>query len=228
MATKSTKKSVSQKPVEEKVDVNSANDLAEENANLKSQLAEMMSNYKDMQLQLQNMLLAQQAQNTVARPEGMAKVGCRIFNGVTLSSQGGDINIPIQYREEVEIDYSELREIFKNIFGYKNLFKKGVLYFVNKDDYKKFNIKEEIDISDEGLIKVLTENNASSVIEIMKSITRENKDLTEMFTVIYQIAYLIDTKKVDLDYEIRSNLEKYFNVDFKTLINNLHDANRPF
>ena len=43
-----------------------------------------------------------------------------------------------------------------------------------------------------------------------------------MFALIYQIAYLIDKKKVDLDYEVRSNLEKYFDVDFKTLINNLH------
>ena len=65
MATKTTKnvkKSVTQKPIEEEVDVNSTA-LVEENASLKKELNEMMQNYKEMQLQLQNMLLAQQNQN---------------------------------------------------------------------------------------------------------------------------------------------------------------------
>ena len=98
--TKNTKKSVSQKPIEEKVDVNSTNDLVEENASLKKELEEMMSNYKDMQMQLQNILLAQQAQALSAKgTDDTIIVGCRIFNGVTLSSVGGDISISIQNQE---------------------------------------------------------------------------------------------------------------------------------
>lgn len=223
MATKtSNKKSVPQEPKTKEANVNSA--LAEENATLKNQLEEMMKNYKDMQLQLQNMLIAQQANASMTSQaiEGSSTVGCRIFNGVTLSSQGGDIAIPIQYREEVDITYPELREIFKNPFGYKNMFRKGILYFVNEDDYKKFNIKVDIDLEDDALSNLLTKSNGSSIIDAVKSITNDKKDLTEMFALIYQIAYLIDKKKVDLDYEVRSNLEKYFDVDFKTLINNLH------
>ena len=223
MATKTTKKSVTQKPTEKEVDVNSAK-LAEENASLKKQLDDMMSNYKEMQLQLQNMLLAQQNQSMISSKiaDGSAIVGCRIFNGVTLSSPGGDVSIQIPYCEEVEITYSELREIFKSPFGYKNMFKKGILYFVEKDDYAKFNIKEDIDLGDSALIDLLSENNVNSIIERAKSITQDKKDLMEMFALIYQIARLIDEKKVNLDYSIRSNLEKYFDVDFETLIINLH------
>ncbi len=222
MATKTTKKSVTQKPVEEKVDVNSA--LAEENASLKTQLNEMVENYKEMQLQLQNMLLAQQNQVLVSSKlnDGSAVVGCRIFNGATLSSPGGDVSIQIPYLDEVEITYSELREIFKSPFGYKNMFKKGVLYFVNKDDYSKFNIKEEIDLSDDNLIDLLSKNSLTSIIDKVKIITKDKKDLMEMFALIYQMARLIDEKKVDLDYSVRSNLEKYFDVDFESLIANLH------
>ena len=44
----------------------------------------------------------------------------------------------------------------------------------------------------------------------------------EVFALIYQIARLIDEKKVDLDYEIRSTLERYFDVEFSMLIYNLH------
>ncbi len=221
--TKNTKKSVSQKPIEEKVDVNSTNDLVEENASLKKELEEMMSNYKDMQMQLQNILLAQQAQALSAKgTDDTIIVGCRIFNGVTLSSIGGDISISIQNQEEVETSYTELREIFKSPFNYKNMFKKGILYFVNPDDYTRFSIKPEIDLSDENLVDLLSNNTSHYIIEYCKKITNDKKDLMEMFALIYQIARLIDGKKVDLDYEIRSNLEKYFNIEFTELINNLH------
>lgn len=234
-----TKKSVSQKA--EKVDeVNSA--LAEENAVLKKQLEEMqtkktvendelrkqlddmMKNYKNMQLQLQNVLLTQKNQNEKLKPDntGGAIVGCLIFNGATLVSQGGDVIIPIEYKQEVEVEYSELREIFKNPFGYRSLFRKGILYFVDPEDYKRFNIKQEIDLSDDALINLLSHSTPFTITDKMKQMTRDKKDLTEMFAIIYQIAHLIDIKKVDLDYEIRSSLEKYFEVDFKTLINNLH------
>lgn len=223
MAVKNTKKSITQKPVEEKVDVNSAN-LAEENALLKEELNKMMSNYKDMQLQLQNMLLAQQNQN-VANNKQVDEpiiVGCRIFNGVTLSSPGNDISFQIPYLDEVEITYSELREIFKSPFGYKNMFKKGILYFANENDYTKFNIKPEIDLSDEAVIDLLSNNSYIDIIEKAKEITKDKRDLMEMFTLIYQIARLIDEKKVNLDYSVRSNLEKYFDVGFDELVVNLH------
>ena len=101
------------------------------------------------------------------------------------------------------------------------MFKKGLLYFKDADDYKKFSIKQEIDISDKYL-KEMLKSNANAIIEKAKEITKDKKDFMEVFALIYQIAYLIDKKEVDLDYEIRSSLEKYFEVDFKTLINNLH------
>ena len=125
-------------------------DEIKENEDLKRQLDEMMRNYKNMQLQLQNVLLTQKNQNEQVKPEanGNVIVGCLIFNGATLVSQGGDIIIPIEYKHEVEVEYAELREIFKNPFGYRSLFRKGILYFVNPDDYKRFNIKQEIDLSD--------------------------------------------------------------------------------
>lgn len=229
MAT--VKKNTIQKATSKKVEtVNSVAqteesvDLKKQNEELKNQLNEMMANYKDMQLQMQNMLIAAQAQKAtnITPDDGVAIVGCRLFTGATLSSQGGDISIPVAFREEVEISYSELREIFKNPFGFKNMFKKDTLYFKDDKDYKKFSIKKEVFLDDDSLIKMLETGNSNIVIERAKEITREKKDLTEVFALIYQIAYLIDRKKVNLDYEVRSALEKYFEVDFKTLINNLH------
>jgi len=222
--TKMKNESISQKTQEE--NVNSVN-LTEENAQLKEKLSEMMKNYEEMQKNMQNMqnlLIASQAKQVgeANNKEGSAIVGCRIFNGATLSSQGGDINIPIQYREETEIDYSELREVFKNPFGYKTMFRKGTLYFVNDDDYKKFGITKEIDLGDESLCRILGNADANMAVEKVKEITKDKKDFTEMFALIYQIAYLIDNKILDLDYDVRNSLEKYFEVDFKSLINNLH------
>lgn len=221
--TKKTNKGVTQTSVNKETEnVNSAS-LAEENATLKVQLEEVMKNYQNMQIEMQKMLIAMQSQQIAngQNNDGTAIVGCNIFNGATLSSQSGDISIPIQYREEVEVSYSELREIFKNTFGYKTMFRKGLLYFKNIEDYKKFNIKQEIDISDKYL-KDMLKSNVNVIIERAKEITGDKKDYMEVFAFIYQIAYLIDKKEVDLDYEVRSGLEKYFEVDFKTLINNLH------
>ena len=175
MATKTTnktvKKSVTQKPNEGKVNVNST-DLVEENASLKKELNEMMQNYKEMQLQLQNMLLAQQTQalSNTKSGDGTAIVGCRIFNGATLSSQGGDISIFIQYQDEEEITYSELKEIFKSPFNFKNMFKKGILYFVNKEDYVRFGIKPEIDLSDEALIDLLSNERPTDIVDYVSKI----------------------------------------------------------
>lgn len=221
--TKKTNKGVTQISVNKETEnVNSAS-LVEENAALKGQLEEVMKNYQNMQIEMQKMLIAMQSQQIAngQNNDGVAIVGCNIFNGATLSSQSGDISIPIQYREEVEVSYSELREIFKNTFGYKTMFRKGLLYFKNIEDYKKFNIKQEIDISDKYL-KDMLKSNVNVIIERAKEITGDKKDYMEVFAFIYQIAYLIDKKEVDLDYEARSGLEKYFEVDFKTLINNLH------
>ena len=221
--TKKTNKGVTQISVNKETEnVNSAS-LVEENAALKGQLEEVMKNYQNMQIEMQKMLIAMQSQQIAngQNNDGIAIVGCNIFNGATLSSQSGDISIPIQYREEVEVSYSELREIFKNTFGYKTMFRKGLLYFKNIEDYKKFNIKQEIDISDKYL-KDMLKSNVNVIIERAKEITGDKKDYMEVSAFIYQIAYLIDKKEVDLDYEARSGLEKYFEVDFKTLINNLH------
>lgn len=223
MATKNIKanktKSISHEP-KEKVEVNSA--LVEENANLKAQLTEMVENYKEMQLQLQNMLIAQQAQKIPANNDDDIVVGCRIFNGATLSSVGGDIIIPVGYREETEVKAVELREIFKSPFGYKHMFRKGTLYFVDEANYKRFGITKEIDLSDDSLIELLENNNENMIIEKIKQMTTDKHDLMEVFAIIYQIAYLIDHKKINLDYEVRHNLEKYLNVDFKDLISNFY------
>lgn len=211
-------KSVTQKVHEDK-NVNSTN-LVEENANLKEQLDEMMKNYKEMQLQLQNMLLAQKASVPTNNDEEII-VGCRIFNGAFLSSVGGDISMQVNYREEIGIKYVELREIFKSPFNYKQMFKKGTLYFADEENYKRFGITKEIDLSDESLKEELEKKDFSSAIEWVKKITNDKRDLNEVFALIYQIAYLIDNKKIDLDYEVRNGLERYFNVDFKDIIANL-------
>lgn len=217
MASKK-KTSIVQEP---QADVNSSK-LEEENANLKNQLKEMMDNYKEMQLQLQTMLIAQQNQNVPTTNDEDIVIGCRIYNGATLSSIAGDIIIPVGYREEVEIKATELREVFKSPFGYKHMFRKGMLYFKDNDNYKRFSITPEIDLSDEGLVKLLEKADETEIIEHVKKITKDKKDLMEVFALIYQIAYLIDKKQVILDYEVRHSLEKYFNIDFKDLINNFY------
>ena len=102
------------------------------------------------------------------------------------------------------------------------MFKKGILYFVNEEDYTRFSVKPEIDLSDENLIKILSEKSYTDIVTYFQTITKDKKDLMEVFALIYQVARLIDEKKVDLDYEIRSNLEKYFDVEFSALIYNLH------
>ena len=220
MAKVNTKtKSVTQKVQEDK-NVNPT-DLAGENAKLKEELEQMMSNYKDMQLQLQNMLLAQQ--NLKGRDdEEELIVGCRIFNGAWLSSEKGDISIFIGYKDEVGIKVTELREIFKNPFGYKQMFIKGSLYFKNEEDYKKFNIRKDFDLSDEG-IKELLAKPSNQVIEEVKKITNEKKNLSQVFVLLYQIASLIDANDIDIKYETRNALERYFDVDFVDIINNLHN-----
>ena len=101
------------------------------------------------------------------------------------------------------------------------MFIKGSLYFKNEEDYKKFNIRKDFDLSDEGIKELLTKP-SNQVIEEVKKITNEKKNLTQVFVLLYQIASLIDTNDIDIKYETRNALERYFDVDFVDIINNLH------
>ena len=92
----------------------------------------------------------------------------------------------------------------------------------DEEDYKKFNIRKDFDLSDEG-IKELLAKPSNQVIEEVKKITNEKKNLTQVFVLLYQIASLIDANDIDIKYETRNALERYFDVDFVDIINNLHN-----
>ncbi|MEG0835772.1 MAG: hypothetical protein RR413_10050 [Christensenellaceae bacterium] len=178
------------------------------------QMATLMENFKKLQTQMQY--------TGGSQTEETIEVGCRINNGTDLCSKDESVTIHLDCGEEAEIFVSDFKLILGNPFGYKELFKKDILYFVDEANYQRFRIKKDISLEKDEIISRLTLNSVTNMIEWAKKITNEKHNLNVMYCLLYLVANLYSSGELkDWGYESRTSFEKYFDVEVDRLVQNL-------
>lgn len=179
---------------------------------LKKQMEEM----KKMMLELsqENSLLKTAALQsktniTLNNEEDEVIVGCRLIQGVgwgNVQDSAGVINL--KYGEEKAITVSDMKKFFRD-GNVKKLFVDGICYFANPEDYKKFGIKDYLDLSEENL-KELFSKEINEIIGDLKKMTEDQRNINVVNCLIFRLCELVKDRKINLDYYVRKGIEDYF------------------
>jgi uncharacterized coiled-coil protein SlyX len=181
---------------------------------MQKQLQEMQSAFIKMQSSGINL-----NKNNVINDNEQYEIGCRLVNGVLIYSPKREIERRISYKETIFVNGYEMEMLLKSNFV-RDFLAKGVLYFVNEENYKQFNIYEVMDISDKWITNTLLNLSSEEVIETLNKVTRNKKDDTVVHSIFYRIVELY--KNGDgirkMDYETLKAIEKYFNYKIDNAI----------
>lgn len=176
---------------------------------------EMMEMLKNLQSQVDSMK-NQQPQYIIQQQGGSdtpCEIGCRLFCGAVLTSPSGDVEITLKHGEEVEVTVREMNEVFRSQFGYKKMFEKGVLYFVDPEMYDHFKIRNPIDLSEDVIVEHLLDEDYNRMIKYLSTITNGRRDDMVCHTICYNTAMLYSKGKLEnWAYANRVNFESYMKV----------------
>jgi len=180
---------------------------------MQKQLQEMQSAFIQMQSNGINL-----KKNNVINDNEQYEIGCRLVNGVLIYSPKREIERRISYKETIFVNGYEMEMLLKSNFV-RDFLAKGVLYFVNEENYKQFNIYEVMDISDKWITNTLLNLSSEEVIEKLNNVTRNKKDDTVVHSIFYRIVELYKNGDVRrMDYETLKAIEKYFNYKIDNAI----------
>ena len=186
--------------------------------------------YESTQKQLSAVMdiIAKNNQSTSTKQEGATvKIGCRAFSGACLRNRDETILHLFAAGEEQDIDAEDLRQILKDnsVITARSLFEKGIFYFVDKEEYAKWGIKQRVDLSQEAIVKLVTNTDIDAMIRNVKEITKDKTDVSLTHSLKFIIAQMIiDNKNEPLRnwrYENRIALENYLGNKFDDLITNV-------
>lgn len=206
------------------IETSSANNEVEE---LKKQLAtkddelkNMANMFATMQAQL-NMLMNNQNKVSTDKAEDVM-VGCRAVYGSVLATNDNKYVIRFECDEEKYVDSDDLRILLKESGrDNKRLFEQDTLYFVNEEDYEKFKVKKRVDLSRDNLIRVLTKNEITGMIDEINNMTNNLTNYSVTHAIQFEIVKMLIDKTnplKDWKYENRVALEKYINQKFDDLM----------
>ena len=150
----------------------------------------------------------------VKETEDEVEIGCRMLQGIGLTSEDGTVSVNIGFNDIQSLTSSEMKKLFRRAH-IKKLFEDGICYFVNDTDYAIFNIRTYKDLSDESLISLLKMDNVNDIIRKLDVITESKRNSNVLNCVIYRICNMIRKGELkDWDYYIRKGIESYFDIEF--------------
>lgn len=201
-------------PVKQEDDLKAKLESAEkENDEMRKMLEALQDQVASIKNQTPQYIIQQQGASDTP-----CEIGCRLFCGATLTSPSGDVEITIKCGEEVEVTIREVGEIFRSQFGFKKMFEKGVLYFVDPEMYNHFKIRNVIDLSDDALLPHLLDEDYNNMIGYLKNITNDKRDDMISHTICYNTAQMFkDGKLSKWNYDSRINFEHYMGVNISEL-----------
>lgn len=214
MAGKTSNKKDTTK-VNEKINKEVEIEKKEENKDLEL-LKEQMEEMKKIMLQLsqENSLLknaALQAKTNVVlnQEEDEVTIGCRLIQGIgwgNIKDSAGEINL--KYGEEKTVTVSDMKKFFRS-GNVKKLFIDGICYFANPEDYKKFGIKNYLDLSEERLIELFSKE-INDIVGELNKITEDQRNINVVNCLIFRLCEMVKDRKINLDYYVRKGIEDYF------------------
>ena len=204
---------------EKKVENPALDPRDEEIRTLKEQLAALSG-----QISALSKMQAQATNATTRYPidEAPVTVVSRFFSDTALESPDHTLNLVLKCAVPTVVDYEDMKEFLKETayHHYKRLFEEDLLYFTNEADYKRFNIKRKVDLSEAALKKILFLPE-EQMLEKMNELTGMRRNHNMCHVLIYKIAEMLVEASKPLkgwDYDNRVALEKYFSIIFDQII----------
>lgn len=205
-------KKANNEPVVEKPDVSAEDKRDEEIRLLKEQIAALMK------------MQAQSANNVSRYPvdEEPVVVVSRFFSDTILEAPNGSFNVTLKCAKPMVVDFEDMKEILKETtyHHYKKLFEDDLLYFQNEGDYKRFNIKRKIDLSDTSLKRILFLPE-KEMLEKMNELTLNRRNQNMIHVITFKVAEMLVKESKPLkgwDYDNRKALEEYLSIKFDQII----------
>lgn len=186
--------------------------------NLTKQNNESMSTLGILQKQMQDMQQAfiqmqsnsQNTSNSNTTSSKSFEIGSRLINGITLYDPKRVVEREIPSNQIIEVNEYEIEMLLKSPLV-KNLIKDDVVYFVDKDDYERFKIYEHSDLSDEFIMKLVTDSSADQLTSKLDKLTKNKRNHQVLHSIFYRIVELTtDGKLHRMNYNSRNAIEKYF------------------
>lgn len=182
---------------------------------------ELKKQIEQMQALINSLMQNQNKEKVVVQEENEVVIGCRVIQGVGWGDPrdpSGEIRL--RFGEEQSVTVSDMKRFFRQ-HTIRKLFEDGLCYFANEEDYAIFNIRKHIDLSDENLIKILTQSDTNLIISDLDDMTSYKKDSSIINCLIFRICDLIKNRKITWDYYTRKAIEEYFKTDFDRGIHTL-------
>lgn len=215
MATK--KSNVKKEEIVEEVK-ETKNQESEEMIALRKQIEEMK---KAMELLMKNKANTPSERVYVKQAEDEVVVGCRVLQGIGWGSPkdpAGEIRL--DFNEEQSITVSDMRRFFRQS-AIRKLFEDGLCYFAEPENYTLFNIRKHIDLSNENLINILTQDDINDIIRDLDKLTSNKKNSSIINCIVFRICDMIRTNVLTWDYYSRKAIEGYFDMEFDRGISTL-------
>lgn len=185
---------------------------------LRAQLEEM----KKAMAEMMNKASVPSQSVIIKEEEGEIYIGCRMLQGIGLSSSDNSIQIRLRFNEEQPITIREMKLLLRKA-SIRKIFEDGLCYFKEKENYDLFGIKKYKDLSDEMIVSLLKLNNVNEITRELNDITENKRNSAILNCIIYRMCDMIRKGTLkSLDYYIRTGLEDYFKVEFNRGINTLN------
>lgn len=212
--TKKTTTKSNTKKVEEVKDIKETlvkNQESEEVSLLKQQLEEMK---KAMEALMKERVEIPSNKLVVTNEEPETIIGCRVLQGIGWQDSTNTIGeIRLKFNEEISIPVNDMKRFLRQ-HSIRKLFENGLCYFADKEDYKLFNIRQYVDLSDEHLEEVLSQSDINDIIRDLDEITDNQRNSSIVNCIIFRICDMIRKQTLSWDYYTRKGIEGYFNMEF--------------
>ncbi|MFR3182502.1 MAG: hypothetical protein ACLTPN_02665 [Clostridia bacterium] len=215
MATK--KSNVKKEEIVEEVK-ETKNQESEEMIALRKQIEEMK---KAMELLMKNKANTPSERVYVKQAEDEVVIGCRVLQGIGWGrpeDPAGEIRL--DFNEEQSVTVSDMRRFFRQN-SIRRLFEDGLCYYAEPENYTLYNIRKHIDLSNENLINILTQDDINDIIRDLDKLTSNKKNSSIINCIVFRICDMIRTNVLTWDYYSRKAIEGYFDMEFDRGISTL-------
>lgn len=182
--------------------------VADERDELRSQVDDLKKQLNE----LTAMIAAGGAKQTAPAEEDTITIGCNMLGGITLSTKDESITFTIPYGETIDVYVSDFRAVLMNPFGYRELFRTGIIYFENEADYRKFKMRKELDMSRDFIKQKMCSPDCANWA---KDVTNDQRATNVTYCLVYQVASLFASGELNdnnWNYAARTAFQSYFKI----------------
>lgn len=200
------------------------------------QLEEMIENNNQTIQALQQMLLNMQA-GSMAQPtasgytdEEVEMIGHSVYP-VRLGTPDKRIDYEFTNGDVKNVSVADLKELLKgNVCNLKGLLERGVISFIDEENYEKFHIRKYTILSEDYFKHWLLEESPEKAVEEFNRFTNNKTDFIALHQLVYGLGYILMTTTTfnNWNYNSRVKIEEFFGRKMEDVISSIKAyENRP-